>query len=120
MIACAEARNGYSFPAMTTHTLSLRAGLLAAALCLAATPALRAETEQKPEKPLSAAQKVFDKDADGKLNEEEAAAYKAARKAEKKAQLEKYDADKDGKLSEEEKAAMVADKKKAKKDHSAE
>lgn len=106
---------------MKTHTLSLRVGLLAAALCIAATPALRAEGDQKPEKPLSAAQKAFDKDADGKLNEEEAAAYKAARKAAKKAELDKYDTDKDGKLSEEEKAALRADaKKKAKKDHPAE
>lgn len=43
--------------------------------------------------------KEFDKDGDGKLNEEE---RKAAREAREKQMLEKYDADKDGKLSDEE------------------
>jgi hypothetical protein len=58
----------------------------------------------------------FDKDGDGKLNEEELAAmkeaHKARREARRKAMLEKYDTDKDGKLSDEEKAAMKAAKKK--------
>jgi Ca2+-binding EF-hand superfamily protein len=46
--------------------------------------------------------KEFDKDGDGKLNEEE---RKAARDAREKQMLEKYDADKDGKLSDEERKA---------------
>ena len=91
------------------------AGLLAATLCLMSTPALHADTEQKPEKPLSASQKKFDQDGDGKLNADEAAAYKAARAVEKKAMLEKYDTDKDGKLSDAEKAAAKADREKHKK-----
>ncbi len=100
---------------MKSQSLLARAGLLAAALCLISAPALRAENEQKPEKPLSSAQKKFDQDGDGKLNADEAAAYKAARAAEKKAMLEKYDTDKDGKLSDEEKAAAKADREKQKK-----
>lgn len=51
----------------------------------------------------------FDKDGDGKLNEEEHAAAKAAREemqaARKKEMLEKFDKDGDGKLNEEEKMA---------------
>lgn len=50
--------------------------------------------------------KKFDKDGDGKLNEEEIKALmeerRARREAHQKAMLEKYDADKDGKLSPEE------------------
>jgi hypothetical protein len=103
---------------MKTLPLLTRAGFLAATLCLVTSPALRAEgsSEQKPyaEKQLSVEKKAFDKDGDGKLSEEEAAAYKEARKAEHKARLEKYDTDKDGKLSEEEKAAFKADQKKEK------
>jgi Ca2+-binding EF-hand superfamily protein len=60
--------------------------------------------------------KKFDKDGDGKLNEEEREAAKAAReemmKARKKEMLEKFDKDGDGKLSEEEeKAAREAMRK---------
>lgn len=102
---------------MKNPALLTRAGLLAAALCLISAPALRAE-DAKPaaDKPLSAAQKKFDKDGDGKLNDEEKAAYKAARDAEKAAMLAKYDTNKDGKLDDAEKAAMKADKAKHKKD----
>lgn len=103
---------------MKTLPLLPRVGLLAAALCLVASPAIRAEDsagqQPKPEKRLSPAQKTFDKDGDGKLSEEEAAAYRETRKAEQQARLEKYDTDKDGKLSEEEKAALKADLKKTK------
>ncbi len=52
----------------------------------------------------------FDKDGDGKLNEEEREAAKAARgdmeANRRKEFLEKFDADGDGKLSDEEKKAM--------------
>ena len=99
---------------MKTPALLTRVGLLAVTLSLISAPVLHAEDDAKPEKPLSAAKKEFDKDGDGKLNEEEAAAYAAARKAARQAQLEKYDTDKDGKLSDEEKAAMKADQKKQK------
>lgn len=50
--------------------------------------------------------KEFDKDGDGKLNEEEG---KAAREARQKKMLEKYDADKDGKLNDEERKKMEAE-----------
>ncbi len=103
---------------MNTLPTLTRAGLFAAALCLVASPLVHAEgssdAQAQPEKKLSASQKQFDKDGDGKLNETEAAAYKEYRKAERKAQLEKYDTDKDGKLSDEEKAAMKEDMKKQK------
>ena len=49
--------------------------------------------------------KEFDKDGDGKLNEDERAAAKAAHE---KKMLEKFDTDKDGKLSDDEKAAARA------------
>ncbi len=55
----------------------------------------------------------YDKDGDGKLNDEEKAALQADAKAmmeqKKAAFLAKYDKDGDGKLSDEEKAAMKAD-----------
>ena len=58
----------------------------------------------------------FDKDGDGKLNEEERQAAKANReemmKARKAEMLKKFDTDGDGKLSEEEEAAMKAERKK--------
>lgn len=54
----------------------------------------------------------FDKDGDGKLNDEERAAAKAEMKkrraAAKAKMLERFDTDKDGKLSDEEKTAMKA------------
>lgn len=57
--------------------------------------------------------KEFDKDGDGKLNEEEGKAAREAlqaRRAEaEKKRLEKYDTDKDGKLSDDERKAMRAD-----------
>jgi len=62
--------------------------------------------------------KKFDKDGDGKLNDEEKAAAKAAKAEMEKQMLEKYDKDKDGKLSDEEKAEMkkVMAERKAKHD----
>lgn len=58
----------------------------------------------------------FDKDGDGKLNDEERAAAKAAReemmKARKAEMLKKFDTDGDGKLSDEEEAAMREARKK--------
>ena len=50
--------------------------------------------------------KEFDKDGDGKLNDEE---RKAMREAAHKKMLEKYDKDKDGKLNDEERKAMRED-----------
>jgi hypothetical protein len=50
----------------------------------------------------------FDKDGDGKLNEEERAAAKEAREAAKAKVLAQFDTDKDGKLSEVEREAMKA------------
>ena len=103
---------------MNTLHLSARSGLLAVAFCLVALPAIRAEApagqQAKPEKSLSRAQKIFDKDGDGKLSEEEAAAYRESHRAEQQARLKKYDTDNDGKLSEEEKAALKAEAKKKK------
>ena len=50
--------------------------------------------------------KKYDKDGDGKLNDEERTAMRADRD---KAMLEKYDADKDGKLNNEERMKMEAE-----------
>lgn len=54
--------------------------------------------------------KEFDKDGDGKLNDEEAKAARAAMQAKReeaqKKMLAEFDADKDGKLNEEERKAM--------------
>lgn len=78
-------------------------GLLGAANAQAAKPD-RPERKLPPE-----ILEKFDKDGDGKLNEEERAAAKAAREemmeARKKEMLEKFDKDGDGKLNEEERAA---------------
>ena len=67
--------------------------------------------EQKP--PSKAALEKYDANKDGKLDEAEAAAMKAAiaakAKATREANLAKYDANKDGKLDDSEKAAMKAD-----------
>ncbi|MCP5536336.1 MAG: hypothetical protein H7A51_08905 [Akkermansiaceae bacterium] len=49
--------------------------------------------------------KKFDKDGDGKLNEEERAAAKEAMEARRAAFIKKHDTDGDGKLSDEEKKA---------------
>jgi hypothetical protein len=111
---------------MKTPSILTRLAVLGLAFGLIASSALRAEgtekkTEksdkaekaEKAEKPVPAGVlKRFDKDGDGKLNDEEAAAWKAARDAEKKAMLEKYDADKNGKIDDAEKAAMKADREK--------
>ena len=57
--------------------------------------------------------KEFDKDGDGKLNDEEAKAAREAMQAKReearKKMLEKYDTDKDGKLSDEENKKMRED-----------
>lgn len=50
----------------------------------------------------------FDKDGDGKLNEEERAVAKAARQAVRANVLERFDTDNDGKLSKTERKAMKA------------
>lgn len=92
-----------------------RAGLIGLALFVLGSSAARAE--DGAEKPIPAGVlKKYDKDGDGKLNEEEKAAWQAAKEAEKKAMLDKYDTNKDGKLSDEERAALKADKEKAKKE----
>lgn len=103
---------------MKTSTLFSRVGLLGLALGLIASSALRAEgTEKKADKPIPpGVLKKYDKDGDGKLNDAEMAAWKAAKESEHKAMLEKYDTNKDGKLDDAEKAAMKADKEKHKKD----
>jgi Ca2+-binding EF-hand superfamily protein len=62
-------------------------------------PARGAACFRSGQQPSPEVVKEFDKDGDGKLNEEE---RKAARDAREKQMLEKYDADKDGKLSDEE------------------
>jgi Ca2+-binding EF-hand superfamily protein len=57
--------------------------------------------------------KEFDKDGDGKLNDEEAQAARTAmqarREEQRKKMLEQYDTDKDGKLSEDERKKMQED-----------
>lgn len=84
--------------------------LLAVACCL---PALANAEEKGKErkgkergnKMHEAMLKQFDKDGDGKLNEEEKTALKAAMAERKAATIKKYDTDGNGELSKEEKAA---------------
>jgi hypothetical protein len=54
----------------------------------------------------------FDKDGDGKLNDEEAKAAREAMQAKRKEAEAKYDKDGDGKLSEDERKAMMEERKK--------
>ena len=90
-------------------------GLLALAL-LAAPASARAEEPAK-EKPLTKNQQKYDADKDGKLNDEEKAAAKAAAAAKSKQtreeNLAKYDANHDGKLDDDERAKKTADEQAA-------
>ena len=91
---------------MKTNTLIV----IAAAIGLSG--AAHAEEGKGPRPPHKLPPEViakFDKDGDGKLNDDEKAEAKAARKKE---MLEKFDADKDGKLNDDEKAAMREEVKK--------
>ena len=91
--------------------------MIAASLCLAG--AAHAE-EGKPERPNRKLPpgilEKFDKDGDGKLNEDERKAARLAgedaMKARKAEMLKKFDKDGDGKLSEEEETAMREERKK--------
>lgn len=86
---------------------------------LAALPLMAQEgTPQPPQEQAPAARKMdraefmakYDVNKDGKIDEQERAAIKAARKAEfEKKMLEKFDTNKDGKLDEQEKEAMRAE-----------
>jgi len=86
-------------------------GLLA--LVLLAAPAYVRAEETPKEKPLTKNQQQYDADKDGKLNDEEKAAAKAAATAKAKQtreeNLAKYDANQDGKLDDDEKAKKHAD-----------
>jgi hypothetical protein len=99
----------------------LAPALLALAL-LAGPSALRAE--DAPEKKLTKNQEKYDADKDGKLNDEEKAAAKAAArekaKETKEANLAKYDANKNGKLDDPERAQKKADEEAAKEARKAE
>jgi hypothetical protein len=102
----------------------LAPALLALALIIVA-PAFGAEpAAAEKEKKLTKNQEKFDADKDGKLNDEEKAAAKAAAAAKAKetreSNLAKYDADKDGKLGDEEKARKKADEDAAKEARKAE
>ncbi len=97
---------------MKTNTLIV----IAAAIGFAGA-AHAEEGKQRPERPMMAEIiKKFDKDGDGKLNEAEREAAKAAReemmKAQKAEMLKKFDKDGDGKLNEEEETAMREARKK--------
>lgn len=77
----------------------------------ASTPDTKKEGAQ--EKPVPAAVlKKYDKNKDGKLDDQEKAAWKADQKKQREDQLKKYDKNKDGKLDAEEKAAMKEDLRK--------
>lgn len=103
---------------MKTPALFIRAGLLGLALGLVTPSVLLAEgAEKKTEKQIPpGVLKKYDKDGDGKLNDDEAAAWKAAKEADIKAKLEKYDTNQDGKIDADEKAAMKAAKEKQQKE----
>jgi len=83
------------------------------ALALLAAPASARAEESTKEKPLTKNQQKYDADKDGKLNDEEKAAAKAAAAAKAKqtreGNLAKYDANHDGKLDDEERAKKSAD-----------
>lgn len=100
----------------TRSALKIALGLLA--LACAVSPITSLAEDAKAKKPSKATLEQYDKDKDGQLNEEEAAAAKAGAsakaKATKEANLAKYDKDGDGKYSEEEKAARKADEDAAK------
>lgn len=91
---------------MKTKTLIV----IAAAIGLSgAAHAEEGKGPRPPHKPRPEVIAKFDKDGDGKLNDDEKAEAKAARKKE---MLEKFDADKNGKLNNDEKAAMREEMKK--------
>jgi Ca2+-binding EF-hand superfamily protein len=86
--------------------------LIVIAAAIGLSGAAHAEEGKGPRPPHKLPPEViakFDKDGDGKLNDDEKAEAKAARKKE---MLEKFDADKDGKLNDDEKAAMREEVKK--------
>jgi hypothetical protein len=93
-------------------TLTMIALALAGSLAVQAQePAPEGQRERRPNRQMPPeVLKEFDKDGDGKLNEEEAKAAREARQAKaeeaRKKMLEKYDTDKDGKLSDEERKTM--------------
>lgn len=82
---------------------------LAAALAMPAFAADDAKQEKK-ERKLTGFFKKYDKDGDGKLNDEEKAAMKADRSKKRAEMIEKYDTNKDGKLDKEERAKAKADR----------
>ena len=93
--------------------------LIVIAAAIGLSGAAHAEEGKGPRQPHKLPPEViakFDKDGDGKLNDDEKAEAKAARgereAARKKEMLEKFDADKDGKLNDDEKAAMREEVKK--------
>ena len=96
-------------------TLTMIALALAGSLAVQAQePAPEGQRERRPNRQMPPeVLKEFDKDGDGKLNEEEAKAARQARQAKaeeaRKKALEKYDTDKDGKLSDEERKVLRAD-----------
>jgi hypothetical protein len=102
----------------TTNTMKTKT-LIVIAAAIGLSGAAHAEEGKGPRPPHKLPPEViakFDKDGDGKLNDDEKAEAKAARgereAARKKEMLEKFDADKDGKLNDDEKAAMREEVKK--------
>ena len=97
---------------ITNNTMkTTRLIVIAAAIGLSgAAHAEEGKKERPPHKLPPEIIEKFDKDGDGKLNEEERETAKAARgdmeASRRKEILEKFDADGDGKLSDEEKKAM--------------
>lgn len=91
--------------------------IIAASFGLLGAANAQEEKRDRPERKLPPEiLEKFDKDGDGKLNEEERAAAKAAREemmeARKKEMLGKFDKDGDGELNGEEKEAMKEGRKK--------
>lgn len=102
----------------TTNTMKTNT-LIVIAAAIGLSGAVHAEEGKGPRPPHKLPPEViakFDKDGDGKLNDDEKAEAKAARgereATRKKEMLEKFDADKDGKLNDDEKAAMREEVKK--------
>jgi hypothetical protein len=117
LVCCVRASEAHQIKpknkTMKTNTLIV----IAAALGLAGAAHAEEGKPQRPHREMPPGLlKQFDKDGDGKLNDEEREAAKAAREAmmeaRKKEMLEKFDTDKDGELNDAEKEAMRAEMKK--------
>ncbi len=111
-----KAANALSNKQRTKHTMKTAYQMIIASAMLAAaygqTPEGAKPERKGPQGPPAEVLAKFDKDGDGKLNEEEAKAAREAMQARRKEMEAKFDTDGDGKISEEERKAMMETRKK--------